>query len=168
MAKDYTELAQDIVAHVGGKDNITKLVHCVTRLRFSLKDESKADTDYLMKRDGVVTVVKAGGQYQVVIGNHVPDVYETVLRVAGISGEGSVDADDDAVEGNLFDRFIALVSGLFQPMLGTLSAAGMDQRCGGHYGSLRRCQNRWRLYCSQCSRRWSFPIPSFDFGYYSC
>ena len=125
MAKDYTELAKDIVAHVGGKDNITKLVHCVTRLRFSLKDESKADTDYLMKRDGVVTVVKAGGQYQVVIGNHVPDVYETVLKVAGISGEGSVDADDDAVEGNLFDRFIALVSGLFQPMLGTLSAAGM-------------------------------------------
>lgn len=125
MAKDYTELAQDIVAHVGGKDNITKLVHCVTRLRFSLKDESKADTEYLMKRDGVVTVVKAGGQYQVVIGNHVPDVYETVLKVAGISGEGSVDADDDMVEGNLFDRFIALVSGLFQPMLGTLSAAGM-------------------------------------------
>lgn len=125
MAKDYTELAQDIVAHVGGKDNITKLVHCVTRLRFSLKDESKADTDYLMKRDGVVTVVKAGGQYQVVIGNHVPDVYDTVLKVAGIAGEGSVDADDDVVEGNLFDRFIALVSGLFQPMLGTLSAAGM-------------------------------------------
>ena len=125
MAKDYTELAQDIVAHVGGKDNITKLVHCVTRLRFSLKDEAKADTDYLMKRDGVVTVVKAGGQYQVVIGNHVPDVYETVLKVSGISGEGSVDADDDVAEGNLFDRFIALVSGLFQPMLGTLSAAGM-------------------------------------------
>ena len=125
MAKDYTELAQDIVAHVGGKDNITKLVHCVTRLRFSLRDESKADTEYLMKRDGVVTVVKAGGQYQVVIGNHVPDVYETVLKVAGISGEGSIDADDDVVEGNLFDRFIALVSGLFQPMLGTLSAAGM-------------------------------------------
>lgn len=125
MAKDYTELAQDIVAHVGGKENITKLVHCVTRLRFSLKDESKADTDYLMKREGVVTVVQAGGQYQVVIGNHVPDVYDTVLKVAGIAGEGSVDADDDVIEGNLFDRFIALVSGLFQPMLGTLSAAGM-------------------------------------------
>lgn len=67
MAKDYTELAQDIVAHVGGKENITKLVHCVTRLRFSLKDESKADADYLMKREGVVTVVQAGGQYQVVM-----------------------------------------------------------------------------------------------------
>ncbi len=61
MAKDYTELAQDIVAHVGGKENIVKLVHCVTRLRFTLKDESKADDDYLKQRDGVVTVVKAGG-----------------------------------------------------------------------------------------------------------
>lgn len=126
MAKDYTELAQDIVAHVGGKDNIVKLVHCVTRLRFTLKDESKADEDYLKKRDGVVTVVKAGGQFQVVIGNHVPDVYDTVLKVAGISGDGGIDVDEgDVPKGNLFDQFIALVSGLFQPMLGALSAAGM-------------------------------------------
>lgn len=126
MAKDYTELAQDIVAHVGGKDNIVKLVHCVTRLRFTLKDEGKADDDYLKQRDGVVTVVKAGGQYQVVIGNHVPDVYDTVLKVAGIQGEGGIDVDEgDVPQGNLFDRFIALVSGLFQPMLGVLSAAGM-------------------------------------------
>lgn len=126
MAKDYTELAQDIVAHVGGKDNIIKLVHCVTRLRFTLKDESKADDDYLKQRDGIVTVVKAGGQYQVVIGNHVPDVYDTVLKFAGIQGEGGIDVNEgDVPQGNLFDQFIALVSGLFQPMLGALSAAGM-------------------------------------------
>lgn len=126
MAKDYTELAQDIVAHVGGKDNIIKLVHCVTRLRFTLKDESKADDDYLKQRDGIVTVVKAGGQYQVVIGNHVPDVYDTVLKVAGIQGEGGIDVNEgDVPQGNLFDQFIALVSGLFQPMLGALSAASM-------------------------------------------
>lgn len=126
MAKDYTELAQDIVAHVGEKDNIIKLVHCVTRLRFTLKDESKADDDYLKQRDGVVTVVKAGGQYQVVIGSHVPDVYDTVLKVAGIQGEGGIDVNEgDVPQGNLFDQFIALVSGLFQPMLGALSAAGM-------------------------------------------
>ena len=74
MAK-YTELAEDIIKHVGGKENVNNLKHCVTRLRFDLKDESKADDDYLKNRDGVVTVVKAGGQYQVVIGNHVPDVY---------------------------------------------------------------------------------------------
>lgn len=126
IAKDYTELAQDIVAHVGGKDNIAKLVHCVTRLRFTLKDESKADDDYLKQRDGIVTVVKAGGQYQVVIGNHVPDVYAAVLKVAGISGDGGVDVDEgDVPKGNLLDQFISLVSGIFQPMLGVLCASGM-------------------------------------------
>ena len=126
MAKDYTELAQDIVAHVGGKDNIAKLVHCVTRLRFTLKDESKADDDYLKQRDGIVTVVKAGGLYQVVIGNHVPDVYAAVLKVAGISGDGGVDVDEgDVPKGNLLDQFISLVSGIFQPMLGVLCASGM-------------------------------------------
>lgn len=126
MAKDYTELAQDIVAHVGGKDNIIKLVHCVTRLRFTLKDESKADDDYLKQRDGIVTVVKAGGQYQVVIGNHVPDVYDEVLKVGGIAAGGSLDIDEgDGPKGNLFDRFVDLISGIFQPFLGPLAAAGI-------------------------------------------
>lgn len=124
--KDYTELAKDIVAHVGGKENVVNLRHCVTRLRFVLKDESKADTDYLKARDGVVTVVKAGGQYQVVIGNHVPDVYAAVIE-QGVSGVGSLDVDegDSAPKGNLFDRFVDLVSGIFQPFLGPLAAAGI-------------------------------------------
>lgn len=126
MAKDYTDLATDIVAHVGGKENISSLKHCVTRLRFVLKDESKADTDYLKARDGVVTVVQAGGQYQVVIGNHVPDVYAAVQKVAGISGDGSLDIDEgDGPKGNLFDRFVDLVAGVFQPSLGVLAAAGI-------------------------------------------
>ena len=88
MAK-YTELAEDILKHVGGKENVNSLKHCVTRLRFDLKDESKADDDYLKNRDGVVTVVKAGGQYQVVIGNHVPDVYVEVLQVGGLPAGGT-------------------------------------------------------------------------------
>lgn len=123
--KDYTELAKDIVAHVGGKENVSNVRHCVTRLRFVLKDENKANTDYLKQRDGVVTVVKAGGQYQVVIGNHVPDVYEAVLA-QGVSGVGSVDVDEgDQPKVNLFDRFVDLVSGIFQPFLGPLAAAGI-------------------------------------------
>ncbi|WP_024412926.1 beta-glucoside-specific PTS transporter subunit IIABC [Streptococcus suis] len=126
MAKDYTDLATDIVAHVGGKENISSLKHCVTRLRFGLKDESKADTDYLKARDGVVTVVQAGGQYQVVIGNHVPDVYAAVQKVAGISGDGALDIDEgDGPKGNLFDQFVDLVSGVFQAFLGPLAAAGI-------------------------------------------
>lgn len=124
--KDYTELAKDIVAHVGGKENIAGLKHCVTRLRFNLKDESKADDNYLKQRDGIVTVIKAGGQYQVVIGNHVPDVYEAVQKVAGIAGGGSLDIDEgDEPKGNLFDRFVDLISGIFQPFLGPLAAAGI-------------------------------------------
>ncbi|MFC5631828.1 MULTISPECIES: beta-glucoside-specific PTS transporter subunit IIABC [Streptococcus] len=126
MANKYTELVTDILEHVGGKENINSVKHCVTRLRFQLKDESKADDDYLKQRDGVVTVVKAGGQYQVVIGNHVPDVYAEFLNVSGLSGSGSLDINEgDAPKGNLFDRFVDLVSGIFQPSLGALAAAGI-------------------------------------------
>lgn len=126
MTKDYTELAQDILDHVGGRDNVISVKHCVTRLRFSLKDESKADTDYLMERDGVVTIVKAGGQYQVVIGNHVPDVYAAVLAVGGLQGAGTVDADEgDGIKKNPLDAFIDIVSSIFQPFLGPLAAAGI-------------------------------------------
>lgn len=126
MANKYTELVTDILNHVGGKENIISVKHCVTRLRFQLRDEAKADTDYLTKRDGIVTVVKAGGQYQVVIGNHVPDVYAEFLKVSGLSGSGSLDIDEgDAPKGNLFDRFVDLISGIFQPFLGPLAAAGI-------------------------------------------
>lgn len=125
MAK-YDELAKDIVAHVGGVDNVSSVRHCYTRLRFVLKDESKADENYLKQREGVVTVVKSGGQFQVVIGNHVPDVYAAVTTVGGVRGEGSLDVEeDDTPKGSLFDRFIDTVSSLFQPFLGVLSAAGV-------------------------------------------
>ena len=101
MAK-YTQLAEDIVDKVGGRENVKEVRHCVTRLRFYLKDESKANTEYLKKRDGAVTVMQAGGQYQVVIGNHVPEVYEEVLKVVNFVTGGEVDADD---QGNgTFDR----------------------------------------------------------------
>ena len=77
----YHELAKEIVKNVGGKENILGLVHCITRLRFTLKDENIAKDDVLKAMDGVVTVMKSGGQYQVVIGNHVPEVFEDVLEL---------------------------------------------------------------------------------------
>ena len=81
MASKYDGLARIIIQNVGGKGNVTALTHCVTRLRFKLKDESKAQTDILKETDGVVTVIQSGGQYMVVIGNHVPDVYDAVISV---------------------------------------------------------------------------------------
>ena len=70
----YEALAKIIVKQVGGKENVNSLKNCITRLRFKHKDESKANTDILKNTDGIITVMQAGGQYQVVIGNHVPDV----------------------------------------------------------------------------------------------
>ena len=121
---NYTQLAQDILDHVGGRDNVTSVKHCVTRLRFTLKDEDKADTDYLKKRDGVVTVVKAGGQYQVVIGNHVPDVYAEVLALSGLQGSDTANKEETPKK-NPLDTFIDIVSSIFQPFLGPLAAAGI-------------------------------------------
>ena len=79
----YEKLAKDIIENVGGEENVNSVVHCITRLRFKLKDEEKANTDVLKNMDGVVTVMQSGGQYQVVIGNHVPDVYKAVVAEGG-------------------------------------------------------------------------------------
>ncbi|WP_434798514.1 beta-glucoside-specific PTS transporter subunit IIABC [Terrisporobacter vanillatitrophus] len=119
----YSQLAKDIVKNVGGKENINSLTHCITRLRFKLKDESKANDEVLKKMDGVVTVMKSGGQYQVVIGNHVPDVYADVCEIAGLGGD-TQNQVDDAPQG-IFNKFIDIISGVFQPILGVLCAAGM-------------------------------------------
>lgn len=121
--RKYEQLAKDIIKNVGGKDNISSLSHCITRLRFKLKDESIANDDMLKNMDGVVTVMKSGGQYQVVIGNHVPDVYSVVCDLAGIGGD-TQSSLEEAPQG-AFNKFIDIISGVFQPILGILVASGM-------------------------------------------
>ena len=99
------------------------LSHCATRLRFALKDESKAATDAIKNTGGVVTVVQSGGQYQVVIGNDVPEVYAELMKLLPDLAD---DSDDDPASGrNLLDAFIALISGIFSPMLWTLAGTGL-------------------------------------------
>ena len=118
----YEALAKDIVANVGGKENVISVINCITRLRFKLRDEKKANTDVLKNMDGVVTVMQSGGQYQVVIGNHVPEVRADVDAVLGVLDTSPADS---AQKGNLFDQFVELISGIFQPILAPLAAAGM-------------------------------------------
>lgn len=118
----YEQLAKDIIENVGGKENVNSVVHCITRLRFKLKDETKAKTDVIKNMEGVVTVMKSGGQYQVVIGNHVPDVYQAVVHVGGFQSQTPVDADD---EGKQKSSFIDIISSIFTPILGVLAATGM-------------------------------------------
>lgn len=126
MAKNYDNLAKTIIQDIGGKDNVNSVVHCATRLRFKLKDEKKANDDALKDTDGVVTVVKAGGQYQVVIGNEVADVYDAVLKEVGFPRGGQVPDDDGADDGSSFiDKAVALISGIFTDILAPLSAGGI-------------------------------------------
>lgn len=115
----YETLAKEIVKQVGGKENVNGLTHCITRLRFTLKDESKANDDVLKNMDGVVTVMKSGGQYQVVIGNHVADVYADVCPLIGLEGKEA--NSEEEKKSNLID----IVSNIFQPILGVMSACGM-------------------------------------------
>lgn len=119
----YEKLAKEILENVGGKENINSLTHCITRLRFRLKDESKANDEALKNNPGVVTVMKSAGQYQVVIGNHVPAVFEDVCAIAGINKYAPA-AEDEAPKGVL-DTLIDIISGCFQPILGPLCAAGI-------------------------------------------
>ncbi|AGF54730.1 PTS system beta-glucosides-specific IIC component [Clostridium saccharoperbutylacetonicum] len=118
----YESLAKDIIKNVGGKDNIISLLHCVTRLRFNLKDESLANDEVLKDMDGVITVMHSAGQYQVVIGNHVPQVYEEVCKAANIS------STSPALQGKkmtLKEKALDLITGIMMPSIALLCACGM-------------------------------------------
>lgn len=133
MARDWNELAANIVELVGGKDNVTSVAHCVTRLRFKLKDESKADDKKISDLDGVIQVMHASGQYQVVIGKDVADAYDAVLPLLpGLEG-GEVAADDaepaeeEEKKGFSLDSLFDVVSGIFVPFIGIFIAAGLTR-----------------------------------------
>lgn len=118
------QLAQQIVKLVGGKDNVSSLIHCVTRLRFKLKDETKANDDGIKNLRGVMGVAHAGGQYQVIIGNNVGDIYDQVMPILGLSSTNQNEEKSDK-DKNPINRFIKLLTRLFTPFLGTLAAAGV-------------------------------------------
>jgi len=118
----YTKLAESILENVGGAENVNGLTHCITRLRFKLKDEGKAQTDVLKDMDGIVTVMQAGGQYQVVIGNHVGDVFEEIQAIGHFGGDGSNGPKEKIKP---FDAVLDGMSGIFQPFLAILTAGGM-------------------------------------------
>jgi len=119
---EYRTLADEILRGVGGKDNVNSVVHCATRLRFKLKDTRKADAAGLKENPGVIMVVESGGQFQVVIGNHVGAVYEALVRGSALS-DGS--DDDRGDNGSVFARAIDVISGIFTPFIGIMAASGI-------------------------------------------
>ena len=90
MAKDYAVVSKAIVDKIGGIDNIASVTHCMTRLRFVLKDEKKADEAAVKAIDGVMGVVVQGGQFQVIIGNHVGTAYQEVMKLGNFGEESQI------------------------------------------------------------------------------
>ena len=120
---NYKNLAEEIIRLVGGEDNIASLVHCATRLRFNLKDESKADTAKLKTTKGVMGAVSNGGQYQVIIGSDVSHVFKEIMAMTKLDSgsQGGEEKDNRKIA----DKVIDTISGIFTPVLPAITAAGM-------------------------------------------
>jgi len=123
---NYKELAATIIDKVGGKDNVNQVVHCATRLRFRLKDESKAQTDVLKKTGGILSVISAGGQYQIVIGPDVAQVYQEVVDQGGFEAMAQVPEDEtkDKNQSKL-SQILEFIASMFQPIIPAITAGGL-------------------------------------------
>lgn len=128
MSSKYAPLAEQIIDSVGGPENIASVFNCQTRLRFTLRDDGKADADAIKALDGVASALYAGDMFQVIIGTHVKDVYEEVERLLPATGEGSGDdapADGAKKKFNPINTFITFISATIMPVIPALAGAGM-------------------------------------------
>lgn len=123
----HSEAARKIIEAVGGKQNVTNAWHCMTRLRFALKDEKAADIDALSAIDPVVGAQFSNGQLQVIIGTDVEEYYVPLMDELGLSQQDAIDEnlDGDAPKKNLVTRFMDVVSGTFGPIVPAIAGAGM-------------------------------------------
>jgi PTS system beta-glucosides-specific IIC component len=144
MAIDYKNLADTILLNVGGKENVTMVTHCATRLRFNLKNEKQANTDTLKKTQGILGVVAQGGQYQIIIGNDVPNVYREITQLGNFDGENinSGHTEKQSLVNTIFDT----VSGIFTPFLPALSGAGMIKAVMALLVAFKVVHNQSQLY----------------------
>ena len=124
--KSYTNIAQTIVENVGGQENVLGMRHCITRVRFRLRDEAIANDDVLNNTDGIISVVKAGGEYMVVIGNEVGEVYEAVSKQLGLTDDGAVVSEDKSEKKvNPLVRVLNTIVGSISPALNFICAGGV-------------------------------------------
>lgn len=129
MAGKYDQIAARIIELVGGKENVASLTHCVTRLRFVLKDKSKADHETLSTTQYVLRVQQVGEQLQVVVGNKVDGIYDAIMETQGITVSGEAAAEEMTEEKKekkgVIARLMDTISGILVPTLGVLTAAGI-------------------------------------------
>lgn len=124
------QIAQDVLQAVGGKSNVTHVTHCMTRLRFNLKDESVPQDEEVKKISGVIGVVRAGGQYQIVIGQNVPKVYAEVCAMGGFQAAAPLDENLDKPKTKLTPKQVGMnilnyMAGSMTPLIPVMMAAGL-------------------------------------------
>ncbi|MEC2234666.1 PTS beta-glucoside transporter subunit IIABC [Bacillus subtilis] len=120
---DYDKLSKDILQLVGGEDNVQRVIHCMTRLRFNLHDNAKADRSQLEQLPGVMGTNISGEQFQIIIGNDVPKVYQAIVRHSNLSDEKS--AGSSSQKKNVLSAVFDVISGVFTPILPAIAGAGM-------------------------------------------
>ena len=125
---DYKKLAYDLLPLVGGVQNISKLTHCATRLRFEFYDRSKVDAAAIEKTAGVISVVEKGGQFQVVVGNDVPITYRVLINEMGgtaAGGNSTTTAPTEEKKPSIITRIVSVISTTFTPVIPALIGGGM-------------------------------------------
>ncbi len=123
---NYQKLGVDILALSGGKQNVSKLTHCATRLRFEFNDSDAVQADAIAKLPGVISVVDRGGQFQVVIGNDVQITYRAILNEIGeMNGQRTASGKEPQKKGGIFSQIISVISTTFTPVIPAITGAGM-------------------------------------------
>lgn len=131
----YKQLAADIIEKVGGEDNIAEMSHCMTRLRLSLKDDQLVNKEALEQLPEVMRVVLLGGQYQIVLGGIVDEVFEEASGLVSEKVNVSTamiqeNLDAEVRKGNVLERLISLLSGIVTPIIPAMLAAGVHHGGG--------------------------------------
>lgn len=136
---NQTQFATDILAAVGGKENVSTVSHCMTRLRFILKDEGLVNDESVKAIQGVISVVRAGGQYQIVVGTGVDKVYDEVCKIGGFSAQETIDENLNAPKQKLtpktvMNNILGAVSGSITPVLPMFIVAGIFKMIATLFG----------------------------------
>ena len=127
MARDYRKCAQEIVDHIGGRENVAQAAHCATRLRLVIKDNSKVEKDYLDNVDGVKGMFESNGQLQLIIGTGtVNKVYDEFLDITGMTAATKDDVKAAAAaQQPLWKRLLKPIGDVFVPILPAIVASGL-------------------------------------------
>lgn len=119
---DFNKFADSIMKYIGGKENVSGLTHCATRLRFTLKDESKANEEEIKKVSGVLGIARSGGQFQIIVGNQVPKAYAAISNKYMFE---TFESDGSSVKQKPIEKLFDFISSIFTPVLPAIIGAGL-------------------------------------------